>query len=112
MQINESRFGKEKYNRGHHVEGQWVFAGLESYSRTSFLIAVEKRRRNFVATHQEMDRAMDSYSFRQLEGLLHFGKARLHTQHWKSLPRICQGKHTYKMEGHRRQTKVVTTVWR
>ena len=65
MQINESRFGKQKYNRGHHVEGQWVFAGLESYSRRSFLIAVEKRRRNFVATHQEMDRAVDSYSFRQ-----------------------------------------------
>ena len=90
MQINESRFGKQKYNGGRHIEGQWVFGGLESYSRRSFLIAVEKRRRNFVATHQEMGRAVDSYSFRQLEGLTHntgnhsqeFVKENTHTK-WK-----------------------------
>ena len=55
-----------------------IIGGLENYSRRSFLIAVEKRRRNFITTHQEMDRTVDNYSFRQLEGLLHFGKAQLH----------------------------------
>lgn len=25
VQIDESKFGKRKYHRGHHVEGQWVF---------------------------------------------------------------------------------------
>ena len=43
VQIDESKFGKRKYHRGHHVEGQWVFGGIESDSRKCFLIAVEKR---------------------------------------------------------------------
>lgn len=24
VEIDESKFGRRKYNRGHHVEGQWV----------------------------------------------------------------------------------------
>ena len=43
VQIDESRFGKRKYHRGHHVEGQWVFGGIEQDSRKWFLVAVEKR---------------------------------------------------------------------
>ena len=43
VQIDESKFGKRKYHRGHRVEGQWVFGGIESDSRKSFLIAVERR---------------------------------------------------------------------
>jgi len=33
VQIDESLFGKRKYHRGHHVEGQWVFGGIEEDSR-------------------------------------------------------------------------------
>jgi transposase-like protein len=29
VEIDESKFGKRKYNRGHHVEGTWVFGGVE-----------------------------------------------------------------------------------
>ena len=43
VQIDESKFGKKKYHRGHHVEGQWVFGGIEEDSRKCFLVAVEKR---------------------------------------------------------------------
>ena len=43
VQIDESKFGKRKYHRGHHVEGQWVFGGIEQDSRKCFLVAVEKR---------------------------------------------------------------------
>ena len=43
VQIDESQFGKRKYHRGHHVEGQWVFGGIESDSRKSFLKPVDKR---------------------------------------------------------------------
>ena len=43
VQIDESKFGKRKYHRGHHVEGQWVFGGIQSDSRKCFLITVEKR---------------------------------------------------------------------
>ena len=42
LQIDESKFGKRKYHRGHHVEGQWVFGRIEEDSRKYFLVAVEK----------------------------------------------------------------------
>jgi len=43
VQIDESKFGKRKYHRGHCVEGQWVFGGIENDSRKCFLVAMEKR---------------------------------------------------------------------
>ena len=43
MQIDESKFGKRKYHRGHHVEGQWVFGGIEQDSGKCFLMAVDRR---------------------------------------------------------------------
>ncbi|KCZ79723.1 hypothetical protein H312_02894 [Anncaliia algerae PRA339] len=29
VELGESKFGKRKYNRGHRVEGAWVFGGVE-----------------------------------------------------------------------------------
>lgn len=43
VQIDESKFGKRKYHRGHRVEGQWVFGGIEEGSRKSFMFAVDDR---------------------------------------------------------------------
>ena len=42
VQIDESKFGKRKYHRGHHVEGQGVLCGIEQ-DRKCFLVAVERR---------------------------------------------------------------------
>ena len=43
VQIDKSKFGKRKYHRGHRIEGQWVFGGIEEGSRRNFLVCVEKR---------------------------------------------------------------------
>lgn len=43
VEIDESKFGKRKYHRGHHVEGQWVFGGYERGSGKVFMVAVEHR---------------------------------------------------------------------
>ena len=40
--IDESKVGKRKYHRGHRVEGQWVFGGIEEDLRRSFMAAVDK----------------------------------------------------------------------
>ena len=45
VEIDESKFGKRKYYRGHHVEGQWVFGGREKYDkRKIFMIPVTNRK--------------------------------------------------------------------
>ena len=37
VEIDESKFGKRKYNRGRRVDGCWVFGGVERDSDKSFL---------------------------------------------------------------------------
>lgn len=44
VEIDESKFGKRKYHRGHHVEGQWVFGGYERGSGRIFMVAVADRK--------------------------------------------------------------------
>ncbi|KAF8794324.1 hypothetical protein HNY73_002315 [Argiope bruennichi] len=44
VEVDESKFGKRKYNRGHLVEGQWVFGGVERGSGRTFLVAVHDRK--------------------------------------------------------------------
>ncbi|GFS54292.1 DDE_Tnp_IS1595 domain-containing protein [Trichonephila clavipes] len=43
VEIDESKFGKRKYNRGHLVEGQWVFGGVERGTGKMFLVAAHNR---------------------------------------------------------------------
>lgn len=44
VEIDESKFGKRKFNRGHHVEGVWVIGGVErTPERKLFLKIIEKR---------------------------------------------------------------------
>ena len=56
VQIDESKVGKRKYHRGHSVEGQWVFGGIEEDSRRCFLVAVEDRSEATLAYHKRLDR--------------------------------------------------------
>ena len=45
VEIDESKFGKRKYHRGHKVEGQWVFGGREKYNKQKiFMIPVDNRK--------------------------------------------------------------------
>ncbi|GFT44403.1 DDE_Tnp_IS1595 domain-containing protein [Trichonephila clavipes] len=43
VEVDESKFGKRKYPRGHYVEVQWVFGGDERDSGKLFLVAVHDR---------------------------------------------------------------------
>ena len=45
VEIDESKFGKRKYYRGHRVEGQWVFGGREKYNKKKvFMVPVNDRK--------------------------------------------------------------------
>lgn len=43
VEIDESKFGKRKYNRGKRVEGQWVFGLFDRTTTDCVLVPVEKR---------------------------------------------------------------------
>jgi IS1 family transposase len=46
VEIDETKFGKRKYNRGHRVEGVWVLVAVErTEERRLFASSVEKRDR-------------------------------------------------------------------
>lgn len=45
VEIDESKFGRRKYNRGKRVEGQWVFGMLERESGKVVMVPVDKRNR-------------------------------------------------------------------
>ena len=43
VEIDESKFGKRKYNKGKRVEGQWVFGGICRETGDFFTVPVERR---------------------------------------------------------------------
>jgi len=43
VEIDESKFGKRTYHRGHYVKRQWVFGGVERGTGRTFLAAVHDR---------------------------------------------------------------------
>jgi len=43
VEVDESKFGRRKYHRGHPVECQWVFGGVERESGRTFLVPVPDR---------------------------------------------------------------------
>jgi hypothetical protein len=43
VEIDESKFGKRKYHRGHRVEGVWVVGGVECTAQRKRLITVPNR---------------------------------------------------------------------
>jgi len=43
VEIDESKFGRRKYYKGHRVEGQWVFGMFERGTGRIVMIPVERR---------------------------------------------------------------------
>ena len=45
VEIDESKFGKRKYHKGHRVEGQWVFGGREKKDKSKiFMVPVANQK--------------------------------------------------------------------
>ena len=44
VEIDESKFGKRKFHKGKHVDGVWVFGGIERENKENcFFVVVEDR---------------------------------------------------------------------
>lgn len=52
VEVDESKFGKRKYNRGHHVEGVWILGMVERTERRRIvLVQVDNRSKNTLENH-------------------------------------------------------------
>ncbi|XP_028412951.1 uncharacterized protein LOC114535832 [Dendronephthya gigantea] len=108
VQIDESKFGKRKYHRGHRVEGQWVFGGIEEGSWKSFMMAVEDRSEAtllpIIKTFIEKGTTIISDCWKAYSNLEEHGYTHLTVNHSKEFVNR-EGDHTNKIEGHWRQAK-------
>jgi hypothetical protein len=44
VEVDESKFGKRKYNRGKHVEGTWVIGGIERTGAGRFFVEAPEQK--------------------------------------------------------------------
>ena len=108
VQIDECKFGKRKYHRGHRVEGQWVFGGIEEGSRKSFMFAVDDRSEAtllpIIETFIEKGTTIISDCWKAYCNLEKHGYKHETVNHSKEFVNK-NGDHTNKIEGHWRQAK-------
>lgn len=108
VQIDESKIGKRKYHRGHRVEGQWVFGGIEEGSRKCFIETVEKRDKDtlilLIKKWIEPGTTIISDCWAAYKCLEDYGYHHESVNHSKGFVNE-SGSHTNKIEGHWRQLK-------
>ena len=103
-----SKFGKRKYHRGHRVEGQWVFRGIEEESMRSFMAALDKRDEAtllpLIQKHIAPGTTIISDCWKAYCNLEKHGYEHHLVNHSKEFVSD-EGFHTNKIEGHWRQAK-------
>ena len=109
VQIDESKIGNRKYHRGHVVEGQWVFGGIEQDSRKCFIVTVEDRTEATLVSHiqewVEQGTTIVSDCWKGYVNLEKYGYEHKTVNH--SVEFVSpEGYDTNKIEGHWRQMKV------
>ena len=108
VQIDESKIGKRKYHRGHRVEGQWVFGGIEQDSRRCFIVAVETRKEAellpIIKQWIEPGTLIISDCWKSYVNLRRNGFEHATVNHSKEFVNS-DGQHTNKIEGHWRHMK-------
>ena len=113
VEIDESKFGKRKYHKGHHVEGQWVFGGYERGTGRTFMVPVEDRSaetllpiiKDWIMPETTIySDCWAAYNCLQSEGYQHFTVN--HTLHFKD---PLSGTHINAIESSWRAAKTITT---
>lgn len=108
VQIDESKVGKRKYHRGHIVEGQWVFGGIEEGSRKCFVVAVEDRsEKTLIPLIQRWIKPGTTIISDSWKGYINLNKyGYIHQTVNHSVEFVNEnGDHTNKIEGHWKQLK-------
>ncbi|GBN08085.1 hypothetical protein AVEN_273838-1 [Araneus ventricosus] len=103
VEIDESKFGKRKYNRGKRVEGKWVFGGIERGTTNCFFKVVEDQTAETLIEITKkyvepgsivLSDCWQSYTSLKNEGYTHYT-----VNHSKNFKDPVTGMHTNSIEG-------------
>lgn len=91
VEIDETKLGKRKYNRGHRVDGVWVIVGIErNHMKKIFLVEVEDRTsktiHKVISEHVIQGSEIQTDMFRSYNGIETAGYTHLtvnHSQNFK-----------------------------
>ena len=105
VEIDESKFGKVKYQRGHKVEGVWVFGMVERTSeRQIVLVKVDDRKRvtleALLKKHVHPDSIIHSDCWRAYDNLGNIFREHGKVNHSISFVNPTNNVHTNTIEGN------------
>lgn len=103
VEIDESMFGKRKYNRGKKVAGVWVVGGIERESKDCFLRIVERRDEktllSVIKEHVEEGTKIVTDEWRGYKSITNFNYLHSTVNHSKGFKNPETGETTNKIEG-------------
>ena len=115
IEIDESKFGKRKYNRGKHVEGVWIFGMVErTAERRIVLVPVDVR--NKVTLESILKQYIDKKStvisdcWKAYSQLSNIFEEHITVNHSKYFKDPITGAHTNTIEGNWRSVKSQTPI--
>lgn len=76
VEVDETKMGKRKYNRGHRVEGVWVIVGIERREGKAFF-AVDVEKRDYETIKVIFQKYIHPESI-------------VYTDGWKTYPKVCE----------------------
>jgi len=104
VEIDESKFGKRKYNKGHHVEGVWILGMVDRETRKIHLVVVDKRDAATLENRIERNVADDSIIYtdcwRGYNGINAICESHETVNHSKFFKDPSTGVHTNTIEGN------------
>ena len=109
VEIDESKFGRRKYNRGQHVDGHWVFGGTERGAGNYFMVEVADRSAStllpIIFKHLRPGTTIISDEWRAYSSLASRGMIHLTVNHSLNFVNPNNGAHTQSIESTWSQVK-------
>lgn len=104
VELDESKFGKRKYNRGHRVDGVWVFGGVEKTEERKVFLGIVERRdaytlRCLILKHVRRGSIVITDFWRGYLGLEELGYVHLRVNHSETFVDDVSGACTNTIEG-------------
>ncbi len=106
VEIDESKFGKRKYNRGRVTDGHWVFGGIERGTSNAFMVVVPDRtKQTLIQTYIRPGTTVISDEWRAYFDVGISGYTHQTVNHSENFIDPVTGAHTQSVEGHWSCTK-------